>query len=139
MIFNVGFIGSRRGIGIVLLLMVAPVLAAVAEFKSIPADAIDDQKIYWGTATRFQKAGSVDYAAVVRATEEYQKARKTESGTAKYWILVNKANEIAIRAISAVGSETEYDLIVAKGYLESLEPPIETEDITALALAKVQK
>lgn len=139
MIFNVGSIGSRRGIGIVLVLMVAPVLAAVAEFKSIPDDAIDDQKIYWGVATRFQKPGSVDYIAVVCATEEYQKARKTESGTARYWILVNKANEIAVRAISAVGSETEYDLIVAKGYLESLEPPIETEDITALVLAKVQK
>lgn len=139
MIFNVAFIGLRRGAGILLVLMVASVSAAVAEFKSIPADAIDDQKIYWGTATRFQKAGSVDYAAVVSATEEFQKARRMESGTARYWILINKANEIAIRAISAVGSETDYDLIVAKGYLESLEPPIETEDITALVLAKVRR
>ncbi len=80
----------------------------------------------------------MDYVAVVSATEDYKQARKVESGTARYWILVSKANEVAIRAISAVGSETDYDFIVIKGYLESLDPPIETEDITELALAKLQ-
>ncbi len=118
---------------------VALALGAVAESMSIPPEAVDDQKIFWGTASRFEKPGSVDYVAVVSATDEYKQARKIESGTARYWILVSKANESAIRAISAVGSETDYDLIVVKGYLEGLDTPISTEDITELALAKLQK
>jgi len=123
---------------LVLLFFVALNLSSMAESKSIPLDAVDDQKIFWGVASKFEKPGSVDYIALVTATNEYQQAKKVESGTARYWILVNKANESAVRAISAVGSETDYDLIVIKGYLEGLEPPIETEDITELALAKLQ-
>lgn len=123
---------------VAVLCFVALNLSSVAESKSIPAASVDDQKIFWGVADKFEKPGSVDYVAVVTATDEYQQAKKVESGTAKYWILVNKANESAVRAISAVGSETDYDLIVIKGYLESLEPPIETEDITELALAELQ-
>ena len=112
-------------------------LSSMAESMSIPPESVDDQKIFWGVADTFEKPGSVDYIALVTATDEYQQAKKVESGTAKYWILVNKANESAVRAISSVGSETDYDLIVVKGYLEELEPPIETEDITELALAKL--
>jgi len=44
-----------------------------------------------------------------------------------------------VKAIGDVGSETEYDLIVLKGYLEGLNPPITAEDITQLALAKLAK
>lgn len=117
---------------------VALAVGSVAESNSIPPESVDDQKIFWGIASKFEKPGSVDYVALVTATEEYQQARKVESGTARYWILVNRANESAVRAISTVGSESDYDLIVIKGYLESLEPPIETEDITELALAKLQ-
>ena len=121
-----------------LFVFVALTIGSVAESSSIPPESVDDQKIFWGIASKFEKPGSVDYVALVTATEEYQQARKVESGTARYWILVNRANESAVRAISTVGSESDYDLIVIKGYLESLEPPIETEDITELALAKLQ-
>ena len=127
----------RRFVTICLAIFVALALGAVAESKSIPPESVDDQKIFWGSPSTFEKPGSVDYVAVVSATEDYKQARKVESGTARYWILVSKANEVAIRAISAVGSETDYDLIVIKGYLESLDPPIETDDITELALAKL--
>lgn len=123
---------------LMLFVFVALAVSSVAESNSIPPESVDDQKIFWGIASKFEKPGSVDYVALVTATEEYQQARKAESGTARYWILVNKANESAVRAISAVGSETDYDLIVIKGYLEGLEPPIETEDITELALAKLK-
>lgn len=114
-------------------------LVAVAESKSIPPEAVDDQKIFWGTASRFEKPGSVDYMTVVSATDEYKQAKKMESGTARYWNLVAKANESAIRAISAVGSESDYDLIVLKGYLEGLDSPMDTEDVTELVLAKLRK
>ena len=122
----------------VILIFLALATGSVAESISIPPESVDDQKIFWGLASKFEKPGSVDYVALVTATEEYQQAKKVESGTARYWILVNKANESAVRAVSAVGSETDYDLIVLKGYLEGLDPPIETEDITELALAKLQ-
>lgn len=125
-------------LGIIFIVFFASALGAVAESMSIPSELVDDQKIFWGSASQFSKPGSVDYIAIVSATEEYQQARKLESGTARYWILVNKANEIAIRAISAVGRDSDYDLIVLKGYLESLDPPIETADITELALAKIK-
>lgn len=112
---------------------------AMAESKSIPPEAVDDQKIFWGTASKFEKPGSVDYNALVSATSEYKEAAKSDKNTAQYWLCISKANDKAIKAISAVGSETDYDLIVLKGYLEGLTPPIETEDITALALAKLSK
>ncbi|HDP34850.1 MAG TPA: hypothetical protein ENN29_07045 [Candidatus Hydrogenedentes bacterium] len=127
-----------RVILLLTLFFVAPATDTMAESNSIPPESVDAQKIFWGATGKFEKPGSVDYVAIVTATEEYQQARKVESGTARYWILVNKANESAVRAISAVGRETDYDLIVLKGYLESLDPPIETEDITELALAKLK-
>ncbi|OQB33339.1 MAG: hypothetical protein BWY07_01008 [Candidatus Hydrogenedentes bacterium ADurb.Bin170] len=112
---------------------------AMAESMSIPPEAVDDQRIFWGTASSFEKPGSVDYNAVVSATTEYKEAVKAEKNTAQYWLFISKANDRAIRAISSVGSETDFDLIVLKGYLEGLTPPIATEDITELALAKLSK
>ncbi len=111
---------------------------SMAESMSIPSESVDDQRIFWGNANNFKNPGSVDYIAIVSATDAYEEAKQVESGTARYWILVNRANETAVRAISAVGREAEYDLIVAAGYLERLDPPIETEDITELALAKLK-
>ncbi len=118
--------------------LVALTVGAVAESMSIPPESVDDQKIFWGSAGSFEKPGSVDYIAIVSATEAYEQAKQVETGTARYWILVNRANETAVRAISAVGRDTDYDLVVAKGYLENLDPPIETADITELALAQLQ-
>ena len=112
---------------------------AMAESMSIPPEAVDDQRIFWGTASSFEKPGSVDYNAVVSATTEYKEAVKAEKNTAQYWLFISKANDRAIRAISSVGSETDFDLIVLKGYLEGLTPPIATKDITELALAKLSK
>jgi hypothetical protein len=123
---------------LMLLVFLALAIGSMAESKTIPPESVDDQKIFWGMASIFEKPGSVDYVALVTATDEYQQAKKVESGSARYWLLVNKANESAVRAISSVGSETDYDLIVLKGYLESLDPPIQTEDITELALAKLK-
>lgn len=121
----------------IILGVVALLCSSMAESLSVPAEAIDEQKIFWGTAGNFEKPGSVDYLSIVSATDDYKKAQKAGKDSAKYWIYITKANETAIKAIGAVGSETEYDLIVMKGYLESLNPPIETTDITDLVLAKL--
>lgn len=128
---------AKRIILLILLYFFAFQAGAVAESMSIPPDAVDDQRIFWGTANSFEKPGSVDYNALVSSTTEYKEAVKAEKNTAQYWLFISKANDRAIRAISSVGSETEFDLIVLKGYLEGLTPPIETEDITELALAKL--
>jgi hypothetical protein len=118
--------------------LVVAVIASVAlaEIHTIPADQIDSKKVYWGVATGFEKAGEVDYDAVVKATPEYKelKSKKIERGTGKYWILMSEASDRATRAISQVGQDTEYDLIAAEGYLGSLEPAIPAEDITDLIL-----
>lgn len=129
---------QRKSTLLMLLVFLALATGSMAESKAIPPESVDDQKIFWGMASKFEKPGSVDYIALVTATDEYQQAKKVESGSARYWLLVNKANESAVRAISSVGSETDYDLIVLKGYLESLNPPIQTDDITELALAKLK-
>ena len=113
--------------------------SSVAEFMSVPAESLDEQKVFWGTASKFEKPGSVDYFVLVTATDEYKKAQKADKDSARYWIHINRANEQAIKAIGEVGSESDYDLIVLKGYLEGLDPPIATDDVTKMALAKLAK
>lgn len=119
--------------------MMATAAFALAETFQVPAAQVDAQKVYYGSTDSFEKPASIDYQAVLRATPEYAEVRdkKVESGTARYWILLSKASDHAARAISAVGRESEYDLIVAAGYLEGLEPPIATEDITTVVVAKL--
>lgn len=120
-------------------IVAAIAMMAVAEIHSIPADQVDPQKVYWGVATGFEKAGEVDYDEVVKATPEYKQLKKSkvERGTGKYWILMSQASDRTTRAISQVGQDTEYDLIVAQGYLASLEPAIPAEDITELILEEL--
>ncbi|MBW7865895.1 MAG: hypothetical protein GX580_03835 [Candidatus Hydrogenedens sp.] len=116
-------------------------VSAVAESYSIPPEKVDEQKVFWGKPGEFSKPAAVDYKAVVMATEEYKsiKHNKIESGTAKYWILISQASERAVKAIAAVGKDSEYDLIVAKGYLESLEIKVQPDDVTAKVLERLQK
>jgi len=115
--------------------------AILAEAHSIPAEKVDDQKIFWGSAANFSKPGQVDYEAIVRATPEYEsiKSKKIQAGTAKYWILLSKASDHAVRLIREAGQESEYDLIVASGYLNSLEQPIAADDLTKVVLDRLAK
>ncbi len=116
-------------------------MAFVADAHTIPPEKVDSQKVFWGTPNSFEKPGKVDYRAVVMATPEFASIRKKKirSGTAKYWILISKASDHAVRLISQVGREGQYDLIAAKGYLAGLEPPIEAEDTTKLVLTKLKQ
>lgn len=124
-----------------LISMVTVVASAVAEAYSIPQDKLDNQKVYYGSAAHFEKPAEVNYEAVVKATPEYAeiKKKKIEAGTAKYWILISRASEHAVRLIAEVGQELEHDLIVAKDYLNKLEVPIEASDVTELVLAKLSE
>lgn len=131
---------ARRTVA-VLFCGVALACAAVAESYSIPADKVNEQKVFWGNPAKFEKPASVDYKAIVTATDEYKsiKQNKIEAGSAKYWILISQASERAVRAIAAVGKESQYDLIVAKGYLESVGLTVQPTDITNAVLERLQK
>lgn len=115
-------------------------VAVSASGLSIPTEKQDVQKIFYGAADEFEKPARVNYQDVVKATPEYSsiKKKKIVSGSAKYWILISKASERAQRLIKEVGEETPFDLIVADGYLESLEPAITAEDVTELVLEKLK-
>lgn len=120
---------------------IALAVTAVAESFTIPAESVDEQKIFWGNPAKFEKPASVDYKAIIMATEEYKsiKQNKIEAGTAKYWLLISQASEKAVKVIAEVGKNSEYDLVVAKGYLESLNIKAAPVDITAAVLERLQK
>jgi hypothetical protein len=122
-------------------MLAATVLAVTAAANSIPADQLDAKQVFWGTASNFEKPGEIDYEEIVKATPEYKeiKRKKLQRGTGEYWILMSQASDRAVRAISEVGQNTEYDLIAAEGYLGSLEPAIEAEDITDLVLDQLEE
>jgi len=131
---------ARRTVAF-LLCCVALACAAMAESYTIPADKVNDQKIFWGNPAKFEKPASVDYKAVVMATDEYKsiKQNKIEAGSAKYWILISQASEKAVKAVAAVGKEGPYDLIAAKGYLESVGLTVQPTDVTNAVLERLQK
>ena len=112
---------------------------AVAQSYAIPPESVDEQKIFWGNPSSFSKPAAVDFKAAVMATDEFKNIRKekVQPGTGRYWILISQASERAIRAISAVGKEEGFDLVVAKGYLESVNIQVNPPDITESVLKKL--
>ncbi|HOS03504.1 MAG TPA: hypothetical protein PKZ01_10515 [Candidatus Hydrogenedentes bacterium] len=107
---------------------------------SVPPAQVDSSKVYWGNVAGFDKPGEVRFDEIVRAAPEYldMKKKKVEQGSGKYWLLLSQASDRAIRAISDAAQEMEYDFIAAKGYLASLQPPIEADDVTARVIEKLQ-
>ena len=75
----------------------------------------------------------------IAAPPEYKEIvkKKIDPGTGKYWIRQGEASNRALRAISNVAAETDYDLIAEQGYLENLDPPIGSQDITELVVSKL--
>ncbi|MBP8129383.1 MAG: hypothetical protein KA184_07345 [Candidatus Hydrogenedentes bacterium] len=121
-----------------IMLLVSPVLAGT---YTIPPDKMDGQRIYWGNAADFNKPGEVDYEAVIKATPEYAELvkKKIERGTAKFYYLMSQASDHAVRVIVEVGQMREYDLVAAKGYLASLETPIQADDLTTMVLERLKE
>lgn len=120
----------------VLVLLAIGLTGAAAVAYSIPAEQRDPQKIFWGEPSSFEKPGEVDYQEVIKSTPEYRQItdKKIGKGTGKYWILLSKASDRAVQAISGFGEDAEFDLIAARGYLESLTPAIPAENITKLII-----
>ena len=112
---------------------------AYASTYSIPPAAVDVQKVYFGKPDAFSRAGEVDYEALIKASPEYSqlKKEKVEKGSGRYWILLSQASDRAVRAISTIGKESDYDLITAAGYLGGLSPAIPAENITDRVVAKI--
>ncbi len=121
------------------LLVATMTYSAFAQPYAIPPESVDEQKVYWGNPASFSKPASVDFRAIVMATEEFKNIRreKVQAGTGRYWILISQASDRAVRAISAVGKEEGFDLVVAKGYLESVKIEVNAPDITELVLKKL--
>ncbi len=103
---------------------------------SIPEEQLNNQKLYWGNPNDFEKPGEVYYHTIIRATPEYQEIsqKRIQRGTGQYWILMSQASDRALHTIAKVGRESTFDLIAARGYLGSLDPPILAEDITELVI-----
>ncbi|HOZ48493.1 MAG TPA: hypothetical protein PLO37_19790 [Candidatus Hydrogenedentes bacterium] len=115
----------------VLALLLASGVAS-AESYAVPKEQLDTKKVYWGTPSGFERAAEIDYQRVIQETPEYDeiKRKKIERGTGKYWILLSQASDRVVRGIAQVGQSTGCDLIVCRGYLSGLEPPIPAEDVT---------
>lgn len=128
--------GRKVGLAAALLLLVPAFFVAG---DSIPKDQVDAGQIYYGSPSSFDNAAEVDIETVIAATPEYQEIvkKKIDQGTGKYWILQGQASNRALRAISDVAAEMDYDLIAEQGYLENLDPPIGCEDITELVVSKL--
>ena len=124
---------------IVAALAALPALAAYS--YAIPDDQLEVQRIFFGDTENFEKAATVRIEDVVKSTPEYDeiKKNKIERGTGKYWILIEQATDRAVQAINEVASESDYDLFAADGYLDNLEPPIPSVDVTNLVLSKVEE
>lgn len=129
---------SRVTMAVLLALCCA--LAAGAKY-SIPSDALDASKVYWGQADAFDKPAEVKYEKIVQATPEYKELKKDKikRGTGRYWILLSKASDRAVGLIAKVGQETDYDLIAAEGYLASVNPDIKPTDVTKKVLKALAK
>ena len=128
--------GRKVGLAAALLLLVPAFFVAG---DSIPKDQVDASQIYYGSPSSFDNAAEVDIETVNVANPEYQEItkKKLDQGTGKYWILKVEASNRALRAISDVAAEMDYDLIAEQGYLENLDPPIGCEDITELVVSKL--
>jgi len=131
----------KKHITYIILTLLCSFSWAIAEPFSLSPEKIDEQKIYWGTAVKFNKPGVVKFDEIVQSTPEFAgiKTRKIEPGTAKYWIMLSKASEKAVRTIQEVAQESQFDLIAEFNYWQSLNEQIPAEDITQKVLERLSR
>ena len=139
--FREGIVTMRTWRIVYILAALAALPAMAAYSYAIPDDQVDVQRIFYGDTGNFEKAAAVRIEDVIKSTPEYDeiKKNKLERGTGKYWILIEQATDRAVEAINKVASESEYDLFAADGYLDGLDPPIPSVDVTNLVLSKVEE
>ena len=120
-------------------LFCALLISVIAAGHAISSDDIDPTKVFFGDPSSFENPAEVDLDQVIMATDEYREIekKKIKKGTGKYWELMCKATDRAISVVLAIGSDGNFDLICAAGYLSACDPPIEAEDATDLAISKL--
>ncbi len=106
--------------------------APLASSYAIPKDQQDAKKVYVGNVNAFEAPCEVDMSAVTQEAPEYQRIKKRDikRGTGEYWILMEKASQRSLRAVTAYAKDAEYDLVASIGYLGSLDPAIDAVDVT---------
>ncbi len=132
----------KRPIRFIIVVFLACTIATeFANGSRIPPEKQDLKNIYWGNPDAFEKPAEVCILELVRATPEFKTVqdRKVQRGTGQYWLLMERASQRALRAITTFGSSSEYDLIARIGYLGGLTPPIVSDDVTAHVLKALQQ
>lgn len=116
----------------VCLLLAFGLLVGPAWPYAIPKERQDSQQVYAGSLDRFERPGEVDMAAVIAQSPEYERIqeKKIKRGTGEYWILLEKASQRALRAVTVFAKNSDYDLITANGYLASVNTEIAVENVT---------
>jgi len=117
---------------VLLAMAIAVALPGIAYAHCVPEKQQDPTCLYHGSLDSFENAGEVVLGEVVQATPEYKSIgkKKIKRGTGEYWILMEKASSRALRAVESFAGDSDYDLIVASGYLGSVDPAIPAEDVT---------
>ena len=118
----------------------------VAMASALPVDGGSDdvkvvrpEKVYHGDAKRFTKAAVVDSQEIVRATSYYQEIvkEKLDKNSAKYWVLIRKANDAFHKVVRQVAEDEGYDLVAEEGALEAVKGKL--ANLTSLAKRKVEE
>ena len=128
------------------LLMFVQVELFLAEADlTMPAEAteeqyqIDEEKIYYGNAKKFQKPCVIEAQKVYEGIPSYQKI--VENGFTKdspeYWPLMRKAASAFVRALKAVCKEGKFDLVGEIGAIDTPagKVPDVTEEVLMLVTA----
>ena len=128
------------------LLMFVQVELFLAEADlTMPAEAteeqyqIDEEKIYYGNAKKFQKPCVIEAQKVYEGIPSYQKI--VENGFTKdspeYWPLMRKAASAFVRALKAVCKEGKFDLVGEIGAIDTPagKVPDVTEEVLKLVTA----
>lgn len=99
---------------------------------SVPNDKQDKTVVFYGSLDSFDNAAEVSIDLIIYKTEEYKTItkEKIKRGTGKYWILMEKASKKVKNAIEQFGKDNDYDLVVLRGYIKSVNDEIPVTDIT---------
>ena len=121
-----------------LLTLLAATLSLLLEAPSARGDGayeVDAEKVYLGDPEAFKEPATVDRDKVFGEIPAYkliQKEGLTEKH-ARYWILLQKANEVFEKVITKVAGDGGYDLVAENGAVRpkgktKKTPPDVTQD-----------
>lgn len=83
-------------------------------------DQISESDIFWGVNHgTITNPRCVDYGQIVQSTEEYKKIvkEKITHGGAKYWLLIARASDMAVKKIQDFAVDNKVEFICSKSAL----------------------